>query len=211
MMQVRIGNVIEYEGKLVHVVKSVHGAGQGRQLGNVQVPLVASPTLEEWPWPNMPYDPQIVLQMELRDIKSKRKHNVRFRTSDMVERVKLETKDYAVLYTEGENNFLLHEEGLCARNCKYTLASLGHLDSCQGDGPCAAGETVHLMDDSFEQVQVDKQIFGDQGKWLVDGLEMTVDILQSGEPVTGGLQKTIQESPKNAITQALLILILPKA
>ena len=37
IVQVRIGNVIELDGKLVHVVKSFHGAGQGRQLGNVQV------------------------------------------------------------------------------------------------------------------------------------------------------------------------------
>ena len=36
-MQVRIGNVVEMDGKLVQVIKSVHGAGQGRQLGNVQV------------------------------------------------------------------------------------------------------------------------------------------------------------------------------
>lgn len=45
--------------------------------------------------------------MELRDIKSKKKHNVRYRTSDMVERVKLETKDYQVLYTEG-HSWLAH-------------------------------------------------------------------------------------------------------
>ena len=42
------------------------------------------------------------MQMELRDIKTKRKYNVRFRTSDMVERVQLETKDFQVLYVQGD-------------------------------------------------------------------------------------------------------------
>lgn len=36
-LQVRIGNVVEMDGKLVQVIRSAHGAGQGRQLGNVQV------------------------------------------------------------------------------------------------------------------------------------------------------------------------------
>lgn len=37
--QVKVGNVLEVDGKLVQVIKSVHGAGQARQLGNVQVRL----------------------------------------------------------------------------------------------------------------------------------------------------------------------------
>ena len=41
------------------------------------------------------------------------------------------------------------------------------------------------MDENYEQVEVDKQIFGDQSRWLIDGLDVTVDVLQNGELVTG--------------------------
>ncbi len=43
------------------------------------------------------------------------------------------------------------------------------------------------MDESYEQFEVDKQIFGDQARWLIDGLDVTVDILKNGELVTGEL------------------------
>jgi len=36
-MQVRSGQVLEIEGRLLSVVKSFHSVGAGRQLGNVQV------------------------------------------------------------------------------------------------------------------------------------------------------------------------------
>ena len=47
------------------------------------------------------------------------------------------------------------------------------------------------MDENYEQVEVDKQIFGDQSRWLIDGLDVTVDILQSGELVTGEILRTV--------------------
>lgn len=51
---------------------------------------------------------------------------------------------------------------------------------------------MHLMDEEYEQVEVDKQIFGNQAKWLVDGLGVSVDHLESGEALSGTLSITRQ-------------------
>ncbi len=105
------------DGKLVQVIKSVHGAGQGRQLGNVQVKshlqvqkltytafrAACTHLSAEQCQQHGSYIFALYQQMELRDIKTKRKYNVRFRTSDMVERVQLETKDFQVLYVQGDS------------------------------------------------------------------------------------------------------------
>ena len=49
----------------------------------------------------------------------------------------------------------------------------------------STGDVVHLMDENYDQVEVDKQIFGEQARWLIDGLDVTVDVLPSGELVIG--------------------------
>ena len=64
--------------------------------------------------------------------------------------------------------------------------------SCASKGPLLmrliVGDKIHMMDDEYEQIEVDKQIFGDQAKWLVDGLAVNVDHLDSGEPLSGELE-----------------------
>lgn len=72
--ELRVGNVIEHQGKLLQVV-SLQNRAMGRQLGNVN--------------------------FELRDVVTKAKHPAKFRPYDMVEHVRLEGRKYQCLYTEG--------------------------------------------------------------------------------------------------------------
>lgn len=54
-----------------------------------------------------------------------------------------------------------------------------HSESC-------VGNQLHLMDtEQYNQIAVDKSLFGDQCQWLTDGVEVTVSMLQDGEPVKG--------------------------
>ena len=79
----RSGNVIDYNGKLWVVVKNeLHNPGKGAS----------------------------VAQVEMRDIRSGNKDNVRFRTQETVERVRLEQEDHQYLYDEGDNAVLMHTE-----------------------------------------------------------------------------------------------------
>lgn len=79
----RTGNVIEYNDKLWVVVKNeLHNPGKGAS----------------------------VAQVEMRDIRTGNKDNVRFRTQETVERVRLEQEDHQYLYDEGENAVFMHTE-----------------------------------------------------------------------------------------------------
>lgn len=79
----RAGNVIEYNGKLWVVTKNeLNQPGKGAS----------------------------VSQIEMRDIRSGNKDNVRFRTQETVERVRLEQEDYQYLYTDGEDFHFMNQE-----------------------------------------------------------------------------------------------------
>jgi elongation factor P len=77
---VRKGNVIEYEGKLWQVVKNeLLSPGKGAA----------------------------VAQIEMRDVRSGTKNNVRFRTQEMIEQVRLEQEEFQFLYADGDEfNFM---------------------------------------------------------------------------------------------------------
>jgi elongation factor P len=79
----RSGNVIEHNGKLCVVVKNdIQQPGKGAS----------------------------VAQVELRDIRTGTKDNVRFRTQETVERVRLEQTDYQFLYEDGDGCHFMNQE-----------------------------------------------------------------------------------------------------
>ncbi len=79
----RSGNVIEYNGKLCVVVKNdIQQPGKGAS----------------------------VSQIELRDIRTGNKDNVRFRTQETVERIRLEQTNYQYLYEAGDEVVLMNSE-----------------------------------------------------------------------------------------------------
>ena len=51
-----------------------------------------------------------VIQVEMRDIRSGNKDNVRFRTQETVERVRLDQADHQYLYSDGENYTFMNSE-----------------------------------------------------------------------------------------------------
>lgn len=78
-IDIRGGNVLEYEGKLWLVLKSqIYNPGKGAS----------------------------VVQVEMRDVRAGNKTNVRFRTQESVERVRLDQYEFQYLYKEeGEDRF----------------------------------------------------------------------------------------------------------
>ena len=73
---IRPGNIIEHQGRLWRAIKTQHvKPGKGGAF----------------------------LQVELKDIRDGTKLNERFRSSETVERVRLDQKDYQFLYVEGES------------------------------------------------------------------------------------------------------------
>lgn len=87
-----------------------------------------------------------VIQLEMREIRSGTKDNVRYRTQETLERVRLEQSDFTYLYNDGEDTYTFMDK------------------------------------ESFEQLEVKKDVIGDQAKWLQDGMEVTIETFE-GEPL----------------------------
>ncbi|PZO87553.1 MAG: elongation factor P [Micavibrio aeruginosavorus] len=84
-----------------------------------------------------------VIQVEMRDVRSGNKDNIRYRTQETVERVRLEQAEFTYLYNDGD-------------------------------------QTYTFMDkETFEQVEVKKDVIGDQAKWLQDGMEVTIESFET--------------------------------
>ncbi len=82
-ISLRPGNVLDYNGKLCVVTKyEIMQPGKGAS----------------------------VIQVEMRDLKSGNKDNARFRTQEMVERVRLEQDDYQFLYPEEDDFHFMNNE-----------------------------------------------------------------------------------------------------
>lgn len=80
---VRAGNVLEHEGKLWVVAKSeIYQPGKGAS----------------------------VVQVEMRDVRSGYKTNVRFRTQESVERVRLDQAKCTFMYAEGDDYHFMNTE-----------------------------------------------------------------------------------------------------
>jgi elongation factor P len=95
-----------------------------------------------------------VIQLEMRDIRSGTKDNVRYRTQETLERVRLEQSDYTYLYNDGADT--------------YTF----------------------MNKESYEQLEVKKDVIGDQAKWLQDGMEVTIESFE-GSPLGVELPDTV--------------------
>ena len=75
-VDIRPGNILEYEGGIWKVAKIQH---------------------------TQPGKGGAFMQVEMKNLIDGRKTNVRFRSADTVERVRLDTKDFQYLYADGEN------------------------------------------------------------------------------------------------------------
>lgn len=124
--EVRSGMVLEYEGKLCVVLKH-----ELRTPGNLRA----------------------FNQVELRDVKTGAKYNVRLSSSETVERAEIFTKDFNYLYDDGD--------------------------------------FLNLMDnETFEQIQVDKELFGDKLPYLKEGMTIAVG-LHEESPISVRLPDTV--------------------
>src|SRR3546814_13924765 len=82
-VDIRPGNNIEYEGSLWRAVKIQH---------------------------TQPGKGGAYMQVELKNLIDGRKNNVRFRSAETVERIRLDTKDFQYLYAEGDMLVFMDKE-----------------------------------------------------------------------------------------------------
>ena len=97
-VDIRPGNIIEYEGGIWRAVKIQH---------------------------TQPGKGGAYMQVEMKNLIDGRKTNVRFRSAETVERVRLDTKDFQFLYHDGDMLVFMDKDNyeqvsLAARTCSAT-------------------------------------------------------------------------------------------
>lgn len=80
---IRVGHILEHEGRLWKVLKTMH---------------------------TQPGKGGAYMQVEMKDVRDGTKQNVRFRSSETVEKARLDLKDYQFLYEDGDNLQLMDQE-----------------------------------------------------------------------------------------------------
>jgi elongation factor P len=82
-VEIKPGNILEYEGGLWRTVKTAH---------------------------TQPGKGGAYMQVELKNLRDGRKNNIRFRSAESVEKVRLDQKDFQFLYVDGENLVFMDKE-----------------------------------------------------------------------------------------------------
>src|ERR671931_630644 len=111
-VDIRPGNIIEYEGGIWRAVKIQH---------------------------TQPGKGGAYMQVEMKNLIDGRKNNVRFRSAETVERVRLDTKDFQFLYAEGDMLTFMDKE-----NYEQISLRLPHQSGAPivGPDPVVKGETA---------------------------------------------------------------------
>jgi len=111
-VDIRPGNILEYEKGIWRVAKTQH---------------------------TQPGKGGAFMQVEMKNLIDGRKTNVRFRSADTVEKVRLDTKDFQYLFTDGD-------------------------------------KLVFMDKDTYEQINLDADMLGDEAPFLQDGMEVTLEM-----------------------------------
>ena len=125
-VDIRPGNILEYEGGIWKVAKIQH---------------------------TQPGKGGAYMQVEMKNLQDGRKTNVRFRSADTVERVRLDTKEYQFLYEDGEFLVFMDQENYEQINLNADL--LGDERPFLEDGMTV---TLELWEEKPISVQLPDQI-----------------------------------------------------
>jgi len=94
--QIKVGNIIKHKDKLWKTIKTQH---------------------------TQPGKGGAYLQVELKEISNGTKLNVRFRSSEEVEKIRLEEKEFQYLYKDGNNYFFMDNKNYEQINLNQTIIS----------------------------------------------------------------------------------------
>jgi elongation factor P len=125
-VDIRPGNILEYEGGIWRVAKTQH---------------------------TQPGKGGAFMQVEMKNLIDGRKTNVRFRSADTVEKVRLDTKDFQYLYAEGESLVFMDKDTYEQINLERDL--LGDAAEFLQDG---MDVVMELWDERPISVQLPEQV-----------------------------------------------------
>jgi elongation factor P len=125
-VDIRPGNILEYEGGIWKVAKTQH---------------------------TQPGKGGAFMQVEMKNLVDGRKTNVRFRSADTVERVRLDTKDFQFLYADGDHLVFMDQDTYEQINLPADL--IGDAAAFLDDG---MEVTLEMYDEKPISVQLPEQV-----------------------------------------------------
>jgi elongation factor P len=125
-VDIRPGNILEYEGGIWKVAKTQH---------------------------TQPGKGGAFMQVEMKNLVDGRKTNVRFRSADTVERVRLDTKDFQFLYADGDHLVFMDQDTYEQINLPTDL--IGDAAAFLDDG---MEVTLEMYDEKPISVQLPEQV-----------------------------------------------------
>jgi len=125
-VDIRPGNILEYEGGIWKVAKTQH---------------------------TQPGKGGAFMQVEMKNLVDGRKTNVRFRSADTVERVRLDTKDFQFLYADGDSLVFMDQDTYEQINLPADL--IGDAAAFLDDG---MEVTLEMYDEKPISVQLPEQV-----------------------------------------------------
>src|ERR1043166_1183980 len=125
-VDIRPGNILEYEGGIWKVAKTQH---------------------------TQPGKGGAFMQVEMKNLVDGRKTNVRFRSADTVERVRLDTKDFQYLYHDGDDLVFMDKDTYDQIHLKADI--IGDAAAFLQDG---MEVTLELWEDRPISVQLPEQV-----------------------------------------------------
>lgn len=152
-VDIRPGNIIEFENGIWRAVKTQH---------------------------TQPGKGGAYMQVELKNLIDGRKNNVRFRSAETVERVRLDTKDFQYLYAEDDNLVFMDKENYDQVTLPKDL--LGEAAAFLTDG---MDVTMELYDERPLSVQLPEQ---------VDALIVEADAVVKGQTASSSYKPAVLEN-----------------
>ncbi|GAA0277949.1 elongation factor P [Alteraurantiacibacter aestuarii] len=152
-VDIRPGNIIEYEGGIWKVAKIQH---------------------------TQPGKGGAYMQVEMKNLQDGRKTNVRFRSADTVEKVRLDTKDFQFLYEDGE--FLVFMDGDTFEQINLPTDLLGDARPFLQDGMTV---TLELWEEKPISVALPEQ---------VEALIVEADAVVKGQTASSSFKPAILEN-----------------
>ena len=152
-VDIRPGNILEYEGGIWKVAKIQH---------------------------TQPGKGGAYMQVEMKNLIDGRKTNVRFRSADTVEKVRLDTKDFQFLYEDGEQLVFMDKDSYEQINIESDL--LGDAKAFLTDG---MDVSLELYDEKPISVQLPEQ---------VEALIVEADAVVKGQTASSSYKPAVLEN-----------------
>ncbi len=152
-VEIRPGNILEYEGGLWRAVKTQH---------------------------TQPGKGGAYMQVELKNLIDGRKNNIRFRSAESVEKVRLDTKDFQYLYAEDDNLVFMDKE-----NYEQTTLDKGIL-----------GEAAAFLQDGMDVVMElwEERAISVQLPDTIEAMIVEADAVVKGQTASSSYKPAILEN-----------------